>query len=200
LAPLGKRLEPAAERMLVSRVGENARALASELMKLATYVGERAIIAAADVAATVVDGPGDDYFAITNALESRDAGGMLRAIDDELSTGAPPLKVLGGIASGLRGLLLARSNLASLGVSGRLSYPEFERRVAPALADAERKAGRKPGHPFRAFKRAEASLRFAPRELPGLICMLASADAGIKRGMDARMWLSRIAVSAGRRS
>ena len=183
--------------MLVSRIGDDARALASELGKLASYVGDRASIGAADVAAVVADGPGEDYFALTNALESRDAGGMLRAIDDELSRGSPPLKILGGLAGGLRGLLLARSNLASLGVSGRLTYPDFERRVAPVLAEAERKAGRKPGHPFRAFKRAEASLRFSPRELPGLICLLATADAGIKRGMDARMWLSRIAVNAG---
>jgi DNA polymerase-3 subunit delta len=199
LAPLGKRLEPAAERTLVARVGEDARALASELMKLASYVGDRATIGAADVVAVVVEGPGEDYFALTNALESRDSGGMLRAIDDELARGSAPLRILGSLASALRGLLLARSHLASLGVSRRLSYPEFERRVAPAFAEADRKAGRKPGHPFRAFKRAEASLRFAPRELPGLICQLAAADAGIKRGMDARMWLSRLAMSAGGR-
>jgi DNA polymerase III subunit delta len=197
LTPLGKRLEPAAERMLVSRIGEDARALASELMKLANYVGDRATVGVADVTAVVVEGPGEDYFALTNALESRDAGGMLRAIDDELARGSPPLKILGGLTSGMRGLLLARANLSSLGVSGRLTYPDFERRVAPVLAEADRKAGRKPGHPFRAFKRAEASLRFGPREIPGLICLLASADAGIKRGMDARMWLSRIAVNVG---
>jgi DNA polymerase-3 subunit delta len=186
--------------MLLSRIGEDARTLASELQKLANYVGDRPNISAADVAAVVVEGPGEDFFALTNALESRDAGGMLRAIDDELDLGGPPLKILGGLASSLRGLLLARANLARLGVSGRLTYPDFERRVAPALAEVERKAGRKAGHPFRAFKRAEASLRFGPRELPALLCLLAAADAGIKRGMDARMWLARIALSAGGRT
>jgi DNA polymerase-3 subunit delta len=197
LAPLGKRLDAAAERALLARVGEDARALASELMKLASYVGERATIGAADVAAVVSEGPGEDYFALTNALEGRDSGGMLRAIDDELERGGPPLKILGSLASALRGLLLARANLEGLGVAGRLSYPEFERRVAPVLAEADRRAGRKPGHPFRAFKRAEASMRFGPRELPRLICLLATADAGIKRGMDGKMWLSRIAIAAG---
>jgi len=199
LAPLGKRLEPAAERMLLARIGDEARALSSELEKLASYVGDRPSIGVADVAAVVAEGPGEDYFALTNALEARDAAAMLRAIDDDLARGSAPLRILGGLASGVRGLLLARANLAMLGISGRLSYPDFERRVAPALAKVEREAGRKPGHPFRAFKRAEASLRFAPRELPTLLCMLASADAGIKRGMDGQLWLSRIAVSAGAR-
>jgi DNA polymerase III delta subunit len=147
----------------------------------------------------VAEGTGEDYFALTNALESRDSAAMLRAIDDELARGAPPLKILGGLAGGVRGLLLSRANLMSLGAAGRLNYQDFERRVVPSLADMERRAGRKPGHPFRAFKRAEASLRFDQGELPSLLCMLASADAGIKRGMDAQLWLSRIAVSAGAR-
>jgi DNA polymerase-3 subunit delta len=199
LAPLGKRLEPAAERLLVARIGDDARALASELAKLASYVGDRPTVGVSDVTEVVAEGTGEDYFALTNALESRDSAAMLRAIDDELARGAPPLKILGGLAGGVRGLLLSRANLMSLGVAGRLNYQDFERRVAPSLADMERRAGRKPGHPFRAFKRAEASLRFDQGELPSLLCMLASADAGIKRGMDAQLWLSRIAVSAGAR-
>ncbi len=197
LGPLGKRLEPPAERLLLARIGEDARALASELGKLAAYVGGRLTIGAADVSEVVEAGPGEDYFALTNALEGRDSAGMLRAIDDEIARGSPALKILGGLAGGVRGLLFARANLANLGVTGRMSYQDFERRVAPALAEGDRKSGRKPGHPFRAYKRAEASLRFALGELPALLCMLATADAGIKRGMDAQLWLSRIAMKAG---
>ena len=45
-----------------------------------------------------------------------------------------------------------------------MSFPEFERRVLPTLVEAERRTGRRPSHPFRAYKRAEAALRFGLQE------------------------------------
>ncbi|MHB1845655.1 MAG: DNA polymerase III subunit delta [Deltaproteobacteria bacterium] len=192
LGPLGKALAPEAARLLVSRAGDDARTLASELDKLSSYVGEKKTIDAKDVEAIVPQAVGEDYFALTNALEARDGKAMLAAIESELSQDGVPLRLLAGLASGVRGLLQVR---CQLGEGARaLSYPEFERRVWPKLLESDKAAGRKSGSPYRAFKRAEGALRYGRRELAGAIVLIAEADRGIKRGMDGAGWLTRIAV------
>ncbi len=197
LEPLGKKIAPEAARLLVSRAGGEARVLASELEKLASYVGDRKTIESKDVLDLVPQTAGEDYFALNNALEGRDAKGLLLAIDDELELGAPTLKILAGLASGFRGLLVTRAQLAEQGVQKGMSFQEFERRVFPKLAEADKRAGRKAPHPFRAFKRAEASLRYRRAELAEALVMCAAADVGIKRGMDGETWLTRLALKVG---
>ena len=197
LAPYGKTLAPDAARLLVSRVGGDARALASELEKLASYAGDRPRIETKDVLDLVPQAAGEDYFALTNALETRDVKAMLQAIDGELALGAPPLKILGGLAAGVRGLLATRAQLGEQGVQRGMSFQEFERRVFPKIAEADRRAGRKPSHPFRAYKRAEASLRYRRTELAAALVLCAEADVGLKHGMEGRSWLVRLATAMG---
>jgi DNA polymerase-3 subunit delta len=197
LGPLGKSLAPEAERVLSHSAPTDARSLASELEKLATYVGSRAVIGIEDVRELVAEGGGEDLFAVANAIEARDKAGLIAAVDEELERGAVPLQILGSIAAAVRGLLAARARLGTLGLEKRFSFQEFERRAAPAFAEADKRAGRKVGHPFRAFKRAEAALRYSLRELAAGLDAVAKADAGIKRGMDARLWLVRIALQLG---
>ncbi|MHB8420867.1 MAG: DNA polymerase III subunit delta [Myxococcales bacterium] len=197
LASYGKSIPPDAARLLVSRVGSDARALASELEKLASYVGERPSIQAKDVLELVPQTAGEDYFALGNALEARDPRGMLLAIEAEIELGAPPLKILAGLAASLRALLSTRAQLAEQGVQRGMSFQEFERRVLPKLAEADRRAGRKAQHPFRAFKRAEASLRWRRTELARALLLCAEADVALKRSMDGRSWLTRLAVAMG---
>ena len=197
LGPIGKSLSPEAERVLARSAPTDARALASELEKLATYVGTRAVIEIADVRELVAEGAGEDLFALSNAVEARDKSALITAVDEELERGAVPLQILGSLAAAVRGLLAARARLGTLGLEKRFSFQEFERRAGPAFAEADKRAGRKPGHPFRAFKRAEAALRYSLRELAAALDEIARADAGIKRGMDARLWLVRIALRLG---
>lgn len=200
LGPLGKTLAPEAERLLASAAPADARALASELVKLAAYVGDSKTISADAVRELVAAGAGADLFALSNAVEARDKAALIGAIDEELGRGAVPLQLLGSLAAAVRGLLAARARLAQLGIERRLSFPEFERKAAPAFAEADKQAGRKPGHPFRTYKRAEAALGYSLRELSDAVVELARADAGIKRGMDGRLWLVRIALRLGIRS
>jgi len=197
LGPLGKSLSPEAERVLSRSAPTDARSLASELEKLATYVGGRAVIGIEDVRELVAEGGGEDLFAVSNAIEARDKAGLIAAVDEELERGAVPLQILGSIAAAVRALLAARARLGTLGLERRISFQEFERRAAPAFAEADKRAGRKVGHPFRAFKRAEAALRYSLRELAAALDSVAQADAGIKRGMDGRLWLVRIALQLG---
>ena len=192
LAPLGKEISPEAARLLVSRAGGDARTLAGELEKLASYVGEAKTIAPEDVVELVPQVASENFFALSNALEARDVKALLSAIESELSRDTHELAILGGLASAVRGLLAMR---CQLGETARApSYPEFERRIWPKLQEADKAAGRKSGHPFRAFKRAEGAMRYGRRELAAALVQLAEADRGIKRGMDARGWLTRAAV------
>jgi DNA polymerase-3 subunit delta len=197
LRPLGKRMSPEAGRVLVGRAGEDARLLTQELEKLAAYVGERDEITPHDVRELVAQVAGDDFFAVSNALEARDPRALIEAIGNEIDAGGAPLRVLGGLASSIRGMLATRAQLALLGAERPMSFQEFERRVLPTLAEADRAAGRKAGHPFRAYKRAEASLRYGLGELAQALGWLAEADLGIKTGTDARIWLERIALRLG---
>jgi DNA polymerase-3 subunit delta len=197
LAPLGKKISPDAVRLLVSRAGGEARTLASELEKLASYVGDRAAIESKDVLAVVPQTAGEDYFALTNAIENRDVKALLMAIENELELEAHPLQILAGLAAVFRALLLTRAQLAEQGVQKGMSSQEFERRVFPKLAEADKRAGRKVPHPFRAYKRAEASLRYRRTELAEALVLCANADAGLKHGMDGETWLARVALAVG---
>lgn len=75
LAPLGKKISADVARLLVSRAGGEARILASELEKLASYVGDRKTIESKDVLDLVPQTAGEDYFALTGALETRELEG-----------------------------------------------------------------------------------------------------------------------------
>jgi DNA polymerase III delta subunit len=200
LKPLGKRISAEAARVLVGRAGEDARVLTQELEKLAAHAGESDEISPQDVRDLVAQTAGEDFFAISNAVEARDPRALLEAIGNEVDAGGAPLRVLGGLASAIRGMLATRAQLAALGAEKAMSFQEFERRVLPALAEADKAAGRKAAHPFRAFKRAEASLRYGLGELAQAMGWLAEADLGIKTGMDGRIWLERIALRLGGRA
>jgi DNA polymerase-3 subunit delta len=197
LTPLGKKISPDVARLLVSRAGGEARILASELEKLASYIGDRKTIESKDVLDLVPQTAGEDYFALTGALETRDSKALLLAIESELEREVHPLQLLAGLASGFRGLLVTRAQLAEQGVQKGMSFQEFERRVFPKLAEADKRAGRKAPHPFRAFKRAEASLRYRRTELAEALVLCAAADIGVKRGMDGQTWLTRLALKVG---
>ncbi len=195
LGPMGKRIHPDAARLLVARAGSDARRLASELGKLAAYLGERAQIEVEDVLALVPQEAGEDFFAVGRAVEARDGKALVAAIEAELALGSAELRILGGLVSAARGLLATRALLDGLGVPRGIGAREFEARVFPKLAEADKRAGRKPQHPFRAYKRAEAAWRYEPQELARALIGLAQADIGIKTGMDASAWLVRAAVA-----
>ena len=167
LAPLGKKIAPEAARLLVSRAGGEARVLASELEKLASYVGDRPNIESKDVLDLVPQTAGEDFFAMTNALETRDAKGLLLAIEAETELGAPPLKILAGLASGFRGLLLTRAQLGEQGVQKGMSFQEFERRVFPKIAEADKRAGRKAPAPVPSLQARRGLAALPPHRAGG---------------------------------
>src|SRR5262245_11223038 len=119
-------LEPRAAAVLAERVGgavaesdvergEQTRIADSELRKLATYAAGRPITAD-DVEALVADTKPASLFAITNAIDRRDAAGATTAVDRALAEGQPVLRILGALQGRLSDLIVAR-DLAARGAT-----------------------------------------------------------------------------------
>jgi DNA polymerase III delta subunit len=165
-------LEPRAAALLAERIGgmvaetdvergEQTRIAAGELEKLATYAAGRTITAA-DVEALVADARPASLFAITNAVDRRDAtaaaNGLRRALEEE----QPALRILGALQGRISDLIVAR-DLATSGAPPQ----EITKRV-----------GR--GNPRMAERLAEAARRYSGAELEAMLAGLFEADLAIK--------------------
>ena len=89
---------------LVAAVGPNARLLNSELVKLATYCGERTV-RAEDVRALVGEARKANVFAMVDALGQRQTGVALRELRRLLAEGDHPLRVMAMVIRQFRMLL-----------------------------------------------------------------------------------------------
>jgi DNA polymerase III delta subunit len=168
----GLDLEPRAAAMLAERIGgmvaetdvergEQTRIAAGELDKLATYAAGRQITAA-DVVALVADTRPASLFAITNAVDRRDAAAAATALRRALAEEQPALRILGALQGRISDLIVARD----LAASG-----------APA-AEITRRVGR--GNARMAERIAEASRRYSGLELERMLIGLFDADLAIK--------------------
>jgi DNA polymerase-3 subunit delta len=114
---LGKRLAPALAAQFVSRAGHDMGRLRMELEKLATYMGDRADITAADIAAVVSEVPEHTIFELVDAIGSKQPARAMRTLEALLPGGptgpqgdraSAALSALGMIARQLRLLWQAR--------------------------------------------------------------------------------------------
>src|ERR1043165_58256 len=80
----GKQIADDALGELITRVGPNARALASEVEKLSLYVGDRAEITFDDVDAICTRNKQARAFALADALGDRNLPKLLKCLDEEL--------------------------------------------------------------------------------------------------------------------
>ena len=191
LSGTGKRVDREAEARLAELVGDDARALAAELGKLAAYAGEREVITAEDVDALVTRVASDKFFALGNAVESRDLPGALsvlrRSLEDELS--GPQL--LGSLAGTLRRLLTEQER-GRLAAPGRRlgSFEAWSAAVLPTIP-ADELGERKP---YGLWMKYQASQRFGRGELLDGLAALAEADLLLKTGSDGQVLLERCLV------
>lgn len=102
-AAYDKRLDRRAADLLRRQAGDDLAILDSELLKLSTYVGDRAEISAKDVAALVGLQREEKVFGIADALSSRDAATALRLWEQVWRTDrAAPGRAIAGLAWALR--------------------------------------------------------------------------------------------------
>ena len=188
LAGTGKSLDRAAEERLGELLGGDARTLSAELRKLATYVGDRATIAAADVEALVVRVAADAFFALGNAVEGRDLSGALAVLRRSLADGASPHMLVASLASTVRRLLVERER-GRLAASGRRlgSFQEWSALVLPSIPGEE--LGKR--KPFGFWLKYQAAQRFSRESLLRGLAALAEADHAMKTGADGALLLER---------
>ena len=93
----GQTLARDAAALLIELVGEELGMLDTELAKLASYVGTRARIEVDDVKSLVGGWRTETTWAMADAVRDDNLSFALHALDQLLSAGEPPLKLLGGI-------------------------------------------------------------------------------------------------------
>jgi DNA polymerase-3 subunit delta len=108
---LGFRLEPAAARVLVDRMGANPVRLRHELERLALWAGEGGEVNAADLEAMIVDTSEEAVWSLSDALLEQDAAGALRIGERLIEQGENVTGLIYGLASRLRSACVAAGKL-----------------------------------------------------------------------------------------
>lgn len=108
---LGFRLDPAAARILVERMGTGSLRLRNELERLALWAGEGGEVTADDLAAMVTDTSEAAVWSLSDALLERDAAGALRIAERLIAQGENVTGLIYGLASRLRKALAAATQL-----------------------------------------------------------------------------------------
>ena len=187
----GKSLDRGAEARLATLLGDDARALAAELKKLAAYVGDRKAIRAEDVDALVARVAEDPFFALGNAVESRDLGTSLQVMGRTLAGGGSPHMLVASLAGTVRRLIVEGERGRRAAGGARLgSFGEWQARVLPTIPEKEL-GDRKP---YGLWMKYQASQRFSREELLEALAGLAEADHAMKTGADGALLLERCLI------
>jgi DNA polymerase-3 subunit delta len=108
---LGFRLEPAAARILVDRMGANPVRLHNELERLALWAGEGGEVGAGDLEAMIADTSEAAVWSLSDALLERDAAAALRIGERLIDQGENVTGLIYGLASRLRSACAAAGQL-----------------------------------------------------------------------------------------
>jgi len=108
---LGFRLDPAAARMLVERMGVNPVRLRTELERLALWAGEGGEVGVADLAEMIADTSEAAVWSLSDALIEGDAAAALRIGEQLIGQGENVTGLIYGLASRLRGACAAAAQL-----------------------------------------------------------------------------------------
>jgi DNA polymerase-3 subunit delta len=108
---LGFRLDPAAARMLVERMGANPLRLRNELERLALWAGQGGEVSAADLGEMVADTSEAAVWSLSDALIEGDAAAALRIGERLIGQGENVTGLIYGLASRLRSACAAAAQL-----------------------------------------------------------------------------------------
>lgn len=108
---LGFRLEPAAARVLVDRMGANPVRLQNELERLALWAGEGGEVAVADLEGMIADTSEAAVWSLSDALLERDSAAALRIGERLIGQGENVTGLIYGLASRLRAACAAAAQL-----------------------------------------------------------------------------------------
>jgi DNA polymerase-3 subunit delta len=109
---LGFRLEPAAARLLVERMGANPVRLRNEVERLSLWAGESGQVGVADLEEMIADTSEAAVWSLSDALIEGDAAAALRIGERLIGQGENVTGLIYGLASRLRGACSAAAQLA----------------------------------------------------------------------------------------
>jgi DNA polymerase-3 subunit delta len=188
LSGTGKTIDAGAEDRLAALVGADARALAGEVAKLAVFVGDRKVIRAEDVDALVVRTAADPFFALGNAVESRDLPAAVGVLRRSLADGASPHMLVGSLAGTIRRMLVERERGRVAAGDRRIgSFGEWSASVLPTIPPEELKDRK----PYGLWMKFQAAQHFGRDELLRALASLAEADHSMKTGSDGAVLVER---------
>ena len=156
----GKKIATDAMELLIQWVGADRAALATEMEKLAAYVGSRDTITGQDISAVVTAAAGPGAFALTDALVAGDAAAALAALDGMLTVRGAEFRVLGIIRWHLGRVLLAHQRQRA----GRAPESALSPRTPPGpkrafVAMVQRRPLSKVQSDFRRLIRADLAMK-----------------------------------------
>ena len=108
---LGFRLDPAAARLLVDRMGTRSVRLQNELERLALWAGQGGEVGLADLEAMIADTSESAVWALSDALLERDSAKSLRIAERLIGQGENVTGLIYGLASRLRKATTAAAQL-----------------------------------------------------------------------------------------
>jgi DNA polymerase-3 subunit delta len=138
---LGFRLEPAAARLLVERIGSNPLRLRNELERLALWAGVEGEVSASDLQEMIADTSEAAVWSLSDALIEGDAASALRIGERLIGQGENVTGLIYGLASRLRGACAAAAELEE-GIppkqveSSLKMHPYAARQLVSRLRDA----------------------------------------------------------------
>lgn len=107
----GKVLPRDAAQILIEAIGPNLLTLDGEMQKMATYIGAKPVIAAADVQAVVGRVTIPQVFEFVDAVVAGDAGAALARLSEMLGQPGAELQILATVHGHYRRMAVARSML-----------------------------------------------------------------------------------------
>jgi len=188
---------------LISRVGPNARQLDIEVEKLSLYVGDRAEIEFADVAAICSRNKTARAFALGDALGDRDLPQLLRRLDEELwEVKLDPKKseigLLYGLISKVRAMILLKEMLREGWLKPEADYPRFKAQLERVPVDQlpeDRRFNPLALNPYVLYKALPQVKRYSQAELIAAMELLFQCNQRlVSSGLDESLVLQQALV------
>lgn len=188
---------------LINRVGPHSQQLASEVEKLALYVGERTEIALPDVAAIVSRNKQARAFAVSEALGDRDLPRLLRTLDEELwemkfDKQKSEIGLLYGLITKVRAMLFLKEMIREGWVTANADYNRFKSQLERVPSDklpADRRFNPLSMHPYVLHKALVQTSRYSSDELiRAMGLLLACNQKLVSSGLDEALVLQQVLV------
>jgi DNA polymerase-3 subunit delta len=161
----GFRLQPAAARLLVERLGESTLRLANELGRLAVWAGPEGEVTVEDLEAMVADTSEEAAWALSDAIVARDPGTAVRAADRLAAQGEPVTPLVYQAARRLR-----EAHAALQGLEAGRSQGEVEASLRM--------------HPYAAKMLVRRLRGASPADLRAAICAVADLEWWTRGGSE----------------